>query len=288
MKYLHKFLSAIILLFSALGIVSCGDPTITLDSSTYEPKIVVEGYLYPGVPIRNIRITRNFPLNQSIDTATFIIADAVVKINGVLLQFDPGALSYKTDALQIEKGKTYTLEVSARVAGQLLQTTASTTVPVSGFTIANKHLGTFTYGSDINLRFLPLSETGFYAFSVRPDSASVYNFIYDNDFRSDIQPIDVQKDLNQYQFQMSFSENLHPSATDTLTHPIKDFDTWFYSSYKVIVYAGDQNLKDFVLTAPSVKEIDGNFHEPRMSLSGDGIGVFASAIRDTAYFTLTK
>lgn len=273
---------------TGLGLVSCGDPTIELDASSYEPKIVVEGYLYPGAPIRNIRITRNFPLNQNIDTASFVITDAVVKINGVLLQFDRTALSYKTDALQVEKGKTYTLEVSAKVAGQALQTSASTTVPETGFSLINKNLGTFSYGADINLKFIPSSETGFYAFSVRPDSASVYNFIYNNDFRSDIQPIDVQKDLNQYQFQMSFSENLHPSTTDTLSHPVKDFDTWFYSTYKIIVYAGDSNFKNFVLTAPSVKEMDGNFHEPRMSLRGDGIGVFASAIRDTAYFTLTK
>ena len=284
-----KYLLLLLGLFPLLGLVSCGDPNIDISSVAYEPKIVVQGYLYPGEPVHSIRITRNFPLNQALDTASFIIADASVKINGVPLQFDFATFSYYTNAITVAKGQTYNLEVSAVVAGKALHTTATTTVPTEGFKILTKYLGdTLHYGDDIFLKFLPTATTSIYAFSIRPDSASVNNFIYDNEFQADIKPEDVQKNLNEYRFQLSFIMNLLPSAVDTVSHPIQDFDTWFYSSYKVIVYAGDQNFRDFILTAPNVKEFDGNFHEPKLILKGDGIGVFASAIRDTAYFTIRR
>jgi hypothetical protein len=52
------------------------------------------------------------------------------------------------------------------------------------------------------------------------------------------------------------------------------------------VYAGDNNFKDYVLTVSNVQQPDGNFIEPRMYLTGDGIGIFGSAIRDTVTFNL--
>jgi hypothetical protein len=37
-----------------------------------------------------------------------------------------------------------------------------------------------------------------------------------------------------------------------------------------------------------VKEFDGNFHEPVQIFTGDGIGVFASAVRDTVVFNIVR
>jgi hypothetical protein len=287
-KMMRNLLIMPLALSLLLSLLSCGDPNINIDTVSYEPKIVVEGYLYPGVPVRNIRITRNFPLNQNVDTASFVITDAIVKINGIQLQFDPATLSYKTDAVTVIMGNTYSFEVNATVAGKAMHTTASTTVPGPAFKLLTKRLGTFAYGDPISLLFIPETATNFYAFSVRPDSASLSNFIFNNNYDSQAKPADIQKNLNEYQYQMSFTENLLPSEKDTIVHPVNDYDTWFYSSYKVIIYAGDQNFKDFVLTAPNVKEFDGNFHEPKLILTGDGIGVFASANRDTAYFTIRR
>lgn len=69
---------------------------------------------------------------------------------------------------------------------------------------------------------------------------------------------------------------------------IRSNETWFYGKYTVVAYAGDTNFKDYVMTAPSVQEADGNFHEPILIFKGNGIGVFASAIADTATFTVTR
>lgn len=285
-KLRRSFILRLMALALLANLTSCGDPNVSVDSIKYEPKIVVEGYLYPGETVHEIRITRNIPLNQTINIASLVITDAIVKIDGVQLQYDSTSSSYKSNALMIEMGKTYTLDVSAVVAGKALHTTATTTTPSPAFKLLTKNLGIHSYGDSLALKFVPLSNTDFYAFSICPDTASAINFIYNNDYRSDITPDDVMKNIADYQFQMTFAENIKPGGTDTLTQTIHDFDTWFHAPYKVIIYAGDQNMKYFALTAPNVKEFDGNFHEPKQILTGDGIGVFASAIKDTAYFTI--
>ena len=43
-----------------------------------------------------------------------------------------------------------------------------------------------------------------------------------------------------------------------------------------------------VTEGDQVKEIDGNYHEPAFHFEGDGIGVFGSAIADTAYFWILR
>jgi hypothetical protein len=56
----------------------------------------------------------------------------------------------------------------------------------------------------------------------------------------------------------------------------------------MIVYAADENYRLFSLSYKNVQEFDGNFHEPKVTLQGDGIGVFASMIADTVYFKVNK
>ncbi|MBI2419393.1 MAG: hypothetical protein HYV28_16140, partial [Ignavibacteriales bacterium] len=52
-------------------------------------------------------------------------------------------------------------------------------------------------------------------------------------------------------------------------------------------FAGDLNFKNYLLSADS-QEPDGNFHEPVQIFTGDGIGVFASAVKDTLVFSIIK
>jgi hypothetical protein len=58
-------------------------------------------------------------------------------------------------------------------------------------------------------------------------------------------------------------------------------DFRFYDDYEIIMYAADKNYKDFFITYQNVVELDGNFHEPKFNIEGDGIGVFGSIIADT-------
>jgi len=63
------------ILFSILLFSSCGTPTISVDESTYEPKIVINGFLIPGNPVSKIKIDRNFPLGQTIDKNDIPLSD---------------------------------------------------------------------------------------------------------------------------------------------------------------------------------------------------------------------
>ena len=65
-------------------------------------------------------------------------------------------------------------------------------------------------------------------------------------------------------------------------------DTWFYGNYRVVMYAGDRNFKDYFITINQLQEMDGNYHEPKMYFEGDGIGIFGSFIADTVTFNLVK
>lgn len=267
---------------------ACGDPAVEITGVSYVPKLVVNAYLYPGKPVSGIQLMRNFPLNQPIDTASIFPTEPEVSINGVKLKYNPFFRFFYHDSIIVKKGETYTLTATGKVDGKLLTTSGSTTVPDGDLKLASHDLGVMYYGDSVLVKFVPSNTANFYAFSILPDTATFENFAYDNTFLPNIKPKDLEESFNSFRYQASFLLNVQPSVVDTTVQQIKEFDTWFYSSYRVIVYAGDVNFKNFVLTSKNVKEFDGNFHEPKLGLTGQGIGVFASALADTLRFTLIK
>ena len=285
-----KFNNIIITIITLFIIASCGDPQVDITGVVYQSKIVVQGYVYPNEEIKHVRLTRNFPLETTINQEDLILTPSknsvVVNVNGIGLQFDINTQTYFTNAITADFGETYTLEVSAVIDGMQLQTSSSTTVPEEGFSLLSNNLGTIEYRTPINFQFNPSPGTDFYAFSINPDSASVNNFIYDNPYFPNLDPNDVQDDLNSFRFQFDLLVNVDSTPGSTRDYLLTGLDTWFYSTYQVIVYAGDKNFKDYVLTASNVQQFDGNFIDPRMYFAGDGIGVFGSAIRDTITFNL--
>jgi hypothetical protein len=275
------------LILSMVFISACGDPEVDITGASYEPKIVVEGYLYPGEPVRDIRIMRNFKLNSVIDTSMLFIDNAIVSINGQPLQYNGLTRSYFSNSLSIEHGKKYELQVTASIDGEQLTASSSTVVPLQGFNVLTKNLGIHRYGVDtVLIKFNPSPSSDFYALSIIPDSASLNNFIYDNKFQPNVKIDNLIEFFNRFRFQSAYLLNITANPVDTVSYIIKEFDTWFYSSYRTIIYAGDKNFRDYVITAKRVREFDGNFHEPVLNFTGDGIGVFASAIKDTIYFSI--
>jgi len=289
-----EFMKALIsvLIIIAIGLSSCGKPGINLNNAPYQPKIAVEGYLYPGMTISHISLMRNFPLGDSIKTSTLYLSpsgnNVTATINGAALTFDPQTQTYYNTQMTVDYGKSYTLEVSATIDGTQLHTTSTTTTPQKGFSVTNNSLGSFSYGDSIKINYVPSPGTGFYAFSIVPDTASTKNFIYDNYYRDKVDSSDVADNMNDYEFRYGAVDNINSYIGTAYTYNISDRNTWFYSTYTVIAYACDTNFKDYILTAPSVQEIDGNFHEPIETFQGDGIGVFGSAIADTVRFSITR
>ncbi len=289
----RKFLWLPFAALLALILAGCGKSGVNVDNAPYIPKIVVEGYLYCGQTVGSIRLMRNFPIGAQVDTNELTLTpsgnDVKVSINGTGLSFDPRTQTYYTNRITVGYGQTYTLDVSASVAGVQLHTASTTTTPQKGFTVLNKDMGGFPYDSpSIAVSFLTSPGTGFYAFSIVPDSAGTGNFIYDNVYRNKLDSSEVAKDLNDLKFRDEIDHNIDSYSGMQYLLPISSSNTWFYGKYTVVGYAGDTNFEDYVLTAPNVQQLDGNFHEPVLIFQGDGIGVFASAIVDTATFTIMK
>jgi len=293
----------LLLLSLSVIVLGCGEAVVDISDQPFEPKIVIEGILIPEQPITGIRINRNFPLNTRVDRTDLPIRDAeVTLIDDAGVRFE---LSFDTDNLVyiypgsdliIDYGRSYTLEVTATVEGQELFARSTTTVPVPGFRILESEstLGSMRYrerdetGRLINfeIAFERSPGTDFYALSLLATDADVSTFIYENPF-CDCDEQDVMEDFTDFRAIFSWVQDtpLDPGASSI---EIFSFFTWFYGEYRAIVYAGDKNYKDFLVTYSEVQEIDGNFHEPAFNIEGDGIGVFGSAIADTAYFRVVR
>lgn len=294
-----NFLAAILLLF----VVACGGGVVELDHRNYQPKIVIEGFIFPERPVKNIRITRNFPLNQQIDPQTLILRDAEVRIRTQQgrehrLQYnqDQLAFAYLGQDLRIEAGRSYTLFVTADIDGQRLQAWATTRVPEKGLRIDRllSELGPLAYrerspaGSlrRFNLVFHRSPGTDFYVVALTALQADLASFIYENPFET-YEAEAVLADFGNLQNRIAWVHNtpLEPGLSNI---ELFWFDFWFYGDYRAVLYAGDRNFRDFILTQAQVQEIDGNFHLPALHVEGDGIGVFASAITDTVILTVRR
>ena len=115
-----------ILIAATIFIISCGDPEIDISGVAYQPKIVVQGYVYPGEEIKQFRLMRNFPLDRAINFGEFVLTPGgnglIANINGVNLQYEPFTQTYYTNNLTVQNDATYTLEVTAVIDGEQLQT----------------------------------------------------------------------------------------------------------------------------------------------------------------------
>ncbi len=299
------------ILLSAVTIIfSCGKGVVDLGESNYDPKIVVQGYIYPGHRVEKLYITRNVPLSQNINITlpSIVIPDADVRIRDMQtdslysLTYNPDEYWYEyigTD-LQIGYGKSYRIEVSAMIDSHQLSARSVTTVPQQGFSIrhSESRLDSMSYRMKIDealqffrIRFNRSPNTDFYLFSFTALDGDSSTFVYspENPF-ADADTQDVVKDLPYFKYTTDFAFNtpLDTNASRYTDKEILWFSLWFYGNYRAVLYACDRNYRDFVLTYNDVQEWDGNFHEPRMKIEGDGIGVFGSMITDTAYFRITR
>ncbi|MBK6682509.1 MAG: hypothetical protein IPG53_22185 [Ignavibacteriales bacterium] len=59
-----KLYIAAVMVVALLFLNGCGDPSVDPLSFSYEPKIVVNAFIYPGEEIKDIVISRNFPLSS--------------------------------------------------------------------------------------------------------------------------------------------------------------------------------------------------------------------------------
>lgn len=286
------------------ALFSCGEGTVEIGSNTYEPKIVIEGYLYPGQKIQNIKITRNVPLNTNVDPINLVLNNANVKLIDLQtgkefkLTFNSQKLFFEYNGTDLSIGfdKSYKLVVTASIDGKVLTANSITRIPKSGFRIIDELTTSQTIPyreqnsgggiKNITLAFSPSPGTDFYFFSIVALNASDSSFIYNNPYIS-VKTEDVKKDLDRYKYQMRWLQNINSLGT-LIKYDLDWINFWFYGNYRIIVYACDENFRLYVQTYKNVQEFDGNFHEPRINILGEGIGIFGSAIADTVYVKVIK
>jgi len=302
---LLKIVSTLIL-FTGLLIISCGKTSVSIDSSTYEPKIMISGLLYPEHPVSNIKITRNFPVGKEIDIQSMDLVTAKVTITDMqsgevfILTYNPVKFSFEYPGanLQIMYGGSYRLDVSADFDSYHLTASAVTTAPDKGMKILadSSVYGQLYYRQkDANgnlisptIAFLKSDNTAFYLASVSAEEANTENFIYENPPGMDInKALKKGAKIEDFQFRSAWDRRYN-SGNDLVKMEIDWFNFWFYSRYRIILYATDENYYHFFLTHEFVQEIDGNLHEPIFDIEGDGIGYFGSAITDTLYLEVLK
>ena len=284
-------------------IFACGKSIVSVTNESYEPKIVVQGYLTANLPIQDIIITRNFPVGSNLEKMNIFpdVNTTSVTVENLTDQ-KIYTLSFKTSengktnegswccldpGVRVEYGKTYRLNVSATVEGTKLNTSSTTTVPNEGLAIVSVNYDKLTYRQkdyndhvmNFTVTFDRSPETDFYLYGIMAVDAHPDSFIYDNPVL-DYDREDVVKDLEDLKYTHDWNQNLDPDF-DKITTYLDWFSFWFYGNYQITVYAVDKNYARFLQTYNDVQEMDGNFHEARFCFEGDGIGVFGSVVADT-------
>jgi len=298
-------LKYIIFISIAMALISgCGEVSVDVDEDTYNPKIVVDAYIFPEYGVDNVRITRNYALNTEIDLNEFILTDADVQIKDMesattyVLEFNPIKLNYEYSGndLVIEYGKKYQLSVNARIDGQDLQTTSITTVPEKGFEILEEKssLQPLRYQEEnengtiqkFRVRFNRSPDVDSYLISIVALDASEETFVNDNIFGVDIEDIIEENDIDLFKYQGQWQLTELGEGESEFT--VEWFSVWFYGRYEIIIYAADENYTDYFLTHNQIQDIDGNLWEPKFNFEGDGIGVFGACVPDTTYFEVIE
>ncbi len=307
MNRINKLSSTLVTIsIMALLISGCGESSIEIDDSTYEPKITINGLLNPQQSLLKISVGRNFPIGQIIDKSEIALSGAIVQLTDLsndrtfIMPFntDSGYFELTGSELKINYGQSYRLDISANVNGEQLTASSTTRVPDEGLAILPEEsiVGDMIYRQkDLDgelvvplIAFRQSENVAFYLLSFMAEDTSDTNFIYENPMGADIEKMrengTTARDL-QYG---AIWERLEDNPGQVSDFESNWFWFWYYGSYRFILYAGDENYYHYLATHNRVMGMDGNLHEPIFDIEGDGIGIFGSVITDTIYVNVLK
>ena len=296
--------SLLILITAAWIVSSCGEASVDVKNESYEPRIVIEGYLVAGHQNVKMLFTKNFRVNNGFTDLDILLDHETTEASITCL--DDGKIygldftivqdgdkvtevywGYNGSDFLVESGKTYQLNVSAVVEGQNLSASSVTKVPPQGFKITHFNHDSLVYwqkdqnGKVMNfeITFDLSAETDFYLAAIQALNPTLKTFIYDNPY-DDVEEEDIDLQSDAYENAAAF--NLDPSLGYGKLK-LEWYNFSFYDDYRIIMFATDQNYREFLISFDDVMEIDGNFHEAKFNIDGQGIGVFGSMIADTVY-----
>jgi len=309
MEYEMKRIKIISTMLTAAILVSaCGNAIIEPENISYEPRIVIQGYLQPEHNIDRIYISRNFPLNADLSklsltpdsgqTAVKITDLETNRVYSLTFKGDnPKTFmdifwTYEGSDFVVQNGRSYRLDVSTMLDNQALHASSVTSVPNKGFELISVNYQKLRYRerdlsgrlNEFQVRFNRSPGTMYYTAAIQALNPQRETFIYDNPY-GNMKPDDV--DLIDDALSYAMLHHAPETAGESeMTLGWQNFN--FYGQYRIIIYACDENYKDYFLTYRNVMEIDGNFHEAKYNIDGDGIGVFGSFIADTVYVEVIR
>jgi len=301
----------ILFVLVTLLFTACGEGVVDVENKSYQPKISIDGFIQPGKKVERIHIFRNFKLGEDLNNIILVPDPAETEVeiidessgNNYMLSFrypgpqrplDEYYYEYNGNDLLIDYGKSYTLNVTTEIDGRQLSASSTTTVPQQGFSISGINRSHMKFAQkDANGDFASFKVeierspgTNFYVAATRPLDTSFDNFISDHLF-GELKREDYDDNLDDFDSSEDWIQNT-PLTAGTSTLDIFMFDLFFYSQYRVIIFAADDNYREYLQTFNNTQEPDGNFHEARFNIEGDGIGVFGSVLTDTIYFEVTR
>jgi hypothetical protein len=286
----------------------CGDATMEPSNESYEQRIVIEGYLHAGQPIDRIYVSRNFPVDADLTKMsvlpdpdeTFVYITDLDSDKNYQLEYNTSEdddwnnyyWTYRDSDVIVEYGKSYQIDVSTVIDGKECHASSVTTVPEEGFEIMSINYNRLKYrekDSNENLKNFEVEinrsiGSNFYTASLEALNPTLESFIYDNPYdEKKPEDVDLHDDAFTYSV-LHHAPEIEGKSIKTLGWEVFNF----YDQYRVIIYAADENYKDYLITHNNVMEMNGNFHEPKFNFEGDGIGVFASIIADTVYVEVAR
>jgi hypothetical protein len=298
---MNNLIKLTVIILTMIMIYGCGKATIEPQNESYEPKIVIEGFLVAGQAADRVFITKNFTVDSDLNRYNLIPDPDLTEVfitdlsSGDIynLSFHMQEKDIITEAywryegmdFKIQAGNIYRIDVSADVNGKILSAYAQTTVPSEGFVVESLNHSALKYRQkDENgdlmtfaITYTRSPGTNFYVAAIQAKNPELSTYIYDNPYDG-VQPEDVVLIDDAFNYEVDHHTQ---STAGNSKMTLGWYDFRFYDEYEIIMYAADKNYKDFFITYREVMELDGNFHEAKFNIEGDGIGVFGSIIADT-------
>jgi hypothetical protein len=307
-KKMKSIITLVTILILANIITGCGDATMEPTHESYEPRIVIEGYLHAGKNIDRIYISQNFPVDADL-TKLNILPDpdkTIVQITD-LESDEIYPLEYHTSEngdwndyywtcresdFVVGYGKSYQIDVWSQIEGKDLHASSVTTVPEKGFEIISINYNSLKYRQQeengtlqqFEFEFNRSFGSTFYTATIEALNPTLESFIYDNPYEEkEPEDVDLVDDA------ITYSVIHHAPEVSGMSEKSLGWEVFkFYDQYRIIFFAADDNYKDYLITHNDVMEMNGNFHEAKFNIEGDGIGVFASIITDTVFVEVTN
>ena len=255
------------------------------DTQNFSPynseTVVIEGFLYAGVPVDSFYVSELIPLISDEDS-TYEINDAEVYLSWGDSDFlltpmsgNDGYYEYSGSDLSIEVGESYQMNLT--YAGK--EISANTTVPSSptGLTLSLESIEIEEINDFEDLQ--DRNDTLLIEVQWNNSSGDFYYVVVEN---IESNP----KEINQMDFggmgRPNFQITTEPTSLDV--HNIRAMELSQYGTHRVVLYHVNQEYADLF---ESYDQDSRTLTEPLTNID-NGVGIFSSFSSDTTYFEVLK